>query len=300
MARLRPDRLITLKVVQPCRRLAARLGWLRSRAPSPTRCLPVLMYHSIAEELEAGVPAYYQTATRPDVFAGQMVRLKAGGFQGVDLATGLAWLHATGPDSPAHPVAITFDDGFRDFLTDAFPVLQRERFTATMYLPTAFIAGPGGRRSFKGRECLTWSEVRQLGAAGMEFGSHTVNHPRLVELSPDRVRAELADSKSEIEQQLGIPVPSFAYPYAFPNGNRAFAWQFCDWVAAAGYQNCVTTQIGRVVPGDDLYTLKRLPVNSLDDAALLGAKVQGDYDWLGRAQAVIKALKHWGGRAHGA
>src|SRR6185369_12183946 len=105
------------------------------------------------------------------------------------------------------------DDGFRNFHTEAFPVLQKHQFTATVFLPTGFIgdaadvpsgqsrvedngpaenaeaegvlvaplpgsqASPGrGRRSFKGTECLTWEEVRELRNSGIRFGSHTVTH----------------------------------------------------------------------------------------------------------------------------
>ena len=181
-----------------------------------------------------------------------------------------------------------------------------------MYLPTAFIGNT--RRSFSpsprrgegrgevnpstlnselstGRPCLTWSEVRELRSTGMEFGSHTVNHPKLVELAWDKVRSELLDSKSEIEQRLGVCCPAFAYPYAFPQGNPAFARRFRDLVAATGYQTCATTEIGRVKTGDDPYGLKRLPVNSLDDAALLAAKLTGCYDWLAPLQSGLKRIK---------
>ena len=82
------------------------------------------------------------------------------------LSEGLAALRAKSADSqgvnspPAKLVAITFDDGFRDFYTEAFPILQRERFSATMFLPTSFIAEQP--RQFLSRDCMTWSEVREL------------------------------------------------------------------------------------------------------------------------------------------
>jgi len=307
---MRPDRLITLNVVQPCRRVASRFRSLITRDPSPNRCLPVLMFHSIADDPETAVSAYYQTTTKPEVFARQMARLKTEGFQGVDLSTGLTWLKSSSPGSSVRPVAITFDDGFRNFYTEAFPVLQRQKFTATMFLPTAFIAGtqsksgdaksemppsPGqlrpARRQFNGRECLTWDEVRELRKAGIQFGSHTVHHPRLVTLSWPEIERELRDSKNELERQLGEPVTTFAYPFAFPQSDRAFRQAFRNLLTGAGYDCCVTTEIGRVKPGDDPYCLKRLPVNSLDDATLFRAKLAGDYDWLAYPQEMIKKFK---------
>lgn len=292
---MRADRIITLNIVQPCRRVASGFKSWGSAAGSAGRYLPVLMYHSIADQREPGVPAYFQTTTRPMAFAHQMSQLKASGFQGVDLSRGLAWLNSDRQDSGLRPVAITFDDGFRNFLTEAFPVLRREGFGATMFLPTAFINEP--RRRFKDLECLTWDEVKDMRKAGMEFGSHTVNHPRLVELSRPEIEKELRDSKSELEQRLGERVATFAYPYAFPQSDRAFCQSLRELLVQAGYDCCMTTEIGRVKAGDDPYTLKRLPVNSLDDAALFEAKLAGHYDWLGTGQATVKVLKRLKGRS---
>ena len=86
-------------------------------------------------------------------------------------------------------MAITFDDGFRDFHTQAWPILERHCFTATMFLPTAYISEQ--RRSFQSKECLTWEEVRELRANGVRFGSHTVNHPMLHDMTWDGILSEL-------------------------------------------------------------------------------------------------------------
>jgi peptidoglycan/xylan/chitin deacetylase (PgdA/CDA1 family) len=246
------------------------------------------MYHSLSDNPESGVPAYYKTNTDPQVFRQQMRYLAAEGYQTMDLTQVVARLQNNRP-FPEKTIAITFDDGYRDFYTHGFPTLSEHGFTATVFLPTAFIADE--RRSFKNVECLTWSEVREMRKAGIGFGSHTVNHPELKDLSSHEVERELVESKAQIEGQLGESTPLFSHPFAFPQGNRSFARLFRDLLVQSGYSCCVTTEIGRVRPGDDPYRLKRLPANSLDDPALFRAKIEGGYDWLAVPQALIKKIK---------
>jgi peptidoglycan/xylan/chitin deacetylase (PgdA/CDA1 family) len=210
----------------------------------------------------------------------------------------------SGRKKNGRPVVITFDDGFRDFYSNAFPILQEFGFTATMFLPTAFIGderrlyAPKIRsRSVRpksiGRECLTWKEVQELHQLGIEMGSHTVNHPRMVELTWREIELEIQNSKFEIEMRIGVPVTTFAYPYAFPQADRSFVARFRDLLEGAGYNCNVTTEIGRSKTGDDLYRLKRLPVNSCDDLQLFRAKLEGDYDWLAIPQSLSKTIMRW-------
>jgi peptidoglycan/xylan/chitin deacetylase (PgdA/CDA1 family) len=279
---MRFDRIVTLGLVHTLRRF---------RMKSSRPVLPILMYHSISDDPEPGFGPYYKVCTSPRRFSEHLQWLADLGCRGVTLSEGLAWL-ADEPRSSSTsppPVAITFDDGFRDFATTAFPALQRHGFSATMYLPTAFI-GDAPRR-FKDRDCMTWADVSELHGAGVEFGSHTVNHPKLVELAWPDIAAELRESKATIEQRLGTLVASFAYPYAFPQGNRTFSMRFCAELAEAGYHTCVTTAIGQVRATTNRLILPRLPANSADDQSLFEAKLRGDYDWMGLPQLLRKKLK---------
>jgi peptidoglycan/xylan/chitin deacetylase (PgdA/CDA1 family) len=286
---MRWDRFITMALVRPLQRLTRN-----GRPDAAPAAVPILMYHALSDDPELGVAPYYQVHTRPAVFREHLQFLADHGYQSLTLDQALAHLSAGAPSAGPRPVVLTFDDGFRDFYTEAFPALQQHGFTATMFLPTASIGNT--RKRFLDRECLTWAEVRELAQAGLQFGSHTVNHPKLVERSWPEIHAELAQSKTEIEQQLGRPVTDFCYPYAFPQCRRLFVARFRDLVRETGYARCVTTQLGRVRAGDDPYQLKRLPVNSRDDMALLQAKLEGGYDWLARPQAVVKRVKAF--RAH--
>jgi peptidoglycan/xylan/chitin deacetylase (PgdA/CDA1 family) len=249
------------------------------------------MYHSISDNPETGA-AYFQTVTRPPVFAEQMAVLAGDGWLGVTLSEGLEWLRSSQHQTGVKPVVVTFDDGFRDFATAAVPALERHAFHATMYLPTAFIDNCSGR--LRDREHLTWSEIRELHGRGFEFGSHTATHPQLTGLGWREIETELAVSRDAIEQQLSSPATAFAYPYAFPQGLPKFVERFTGLLAAAGYRTCVTTRIGCAGPGDSPLCLPRLPVNSCDDAPLLRAKLAGAYDWLAPVQTVVKRIRNIG------
>jgi peptidoglycan/xylan/chitin deacetylase (PgdA/CDA1 family) len=277
---LRLDRLATLYLVNPVQRVTS----------GNTGSIPILMYHSITDLDESGVHAYYRTATSPATFAAQMRELHDRGYSVLGLADAAKRLQDGGLAN-GKTVVITFDDGYRDFLLNAAPALAQYGFTATMYLPTAYIGD--STQVFNNKPCLTWSEIRQLQAGGISFGSHTVNHPQLHQLSANEVNEEIVKSKQTMEQKLGCAVASFAYPYAFPEADAAFKGRLRDMLMHAGYENGVCTTLGRAAMGSDLFFLKRLPVNSCDDPQLFRAKLNGAYDWLATPQYLVKAAKSW-------
>ncbi len=272
---LRADAFATLYFFHPLRRLSLR---------GPR--LPILMYHSVSNREERTHP-YYRTVTSPEVFAEQMQYLHENGYVTLRLSEAVKWLEAP-CNGRGRPVVITFDDGFQDFYSNAFPILSRHSFSATMFLPTAYI----GRtpQSFKGVECLTWGQVRELRNKGVEFGSHTATHPQLKSLPAVDVEHEVRTSKDTIEQELGFAVKSFAYPYAFPETNRPFITQLRGFLEQAGYANGVSTIIGTADQMSDRLFMKRLPMNSCDDAPLFGAKLAGTYDWLHSVQYAFKLV----------
>ncbi len=275
---LRLDRLATLYVVLPLSRHGS------GGEPS----IPILMYHSVSEEDESGLHAYFRTCTAPSVFAAHMAYLHNHGYSACSLTQALDYLRP-GAHAPAMPVVITFDDGYANFYRQAFPVLSRYGLSATVFLPTAYI---GDRAlQFKGKDCLTWAEVRELSDQGIVFGSHTVTHPQLRELSASAIDEEIASSKKTIEQRLGCAVDSFAYPFAFPQSDAEFRANVRESLRLAGYQNGVCTIVGRSTGESDPFFMERLPVNSSDDVALFGAKLAGAYDWIATPQRLLKIAK---------
>jgi peptidoglycan/xylan/chitin deacetylase (PgdA/CDA1 family) len=154
-------------------------------------------------------------------------------------------------------VALTFDDGFRNFFEQALPVLAEYRYPATVFVVSGHCDGrnnwPGQSSGVPMLELMGWSEVAEAASLGIELGGHTVCHPRLTELSEARVREELRACRSEIEQRAGCAVSSFAYPYGS-----------CDTrvreLTAAEYKLACGTGLGYVSAGADRFELPRLDV----------------------------------------
>ena len=263
-----------------CHPLARRLnGWRQPR-------IPILMYHSIREGAEGRHP-YFETITSPRVFAQHMKFLYENGYRAMKCAEGIK---QCGGEQSLKPVVITFDDGYADFYRSAFPILTNYGFTATVYVITGLLKAQ--RMSFKGTECLTLSEVRELHSLGIGIDSHTIHHPPQLKLLPqDELENEVSGSKKTLEDALGAPVKSFAYPHGFPETDRGFVSRLADLLNKCGYENCVTTILGTAHPGANRWLLPRLPVNSWDDLRFFRAKLEGAYDWLHAPQYLVKTVK---------
>ncbi len=171
--------------------------------------IAILAYHSL--DTSGSV-----VSVRPQVFAEQMATLADLGHRGIALRDAVAQREANG-SWPDNSVVITFDDGFANVHERALPVLVQHGFAATVFLVSAYVGRyndwetpPAGLGR---RAVVSWSQARELAAAGLELGGHTRTHPDLRTLRRDRVEQEIAAGKHEIEAQLDRPVESFAYPY---------------------------------------------------------------------------------------
>jgi peptidoglycan/xylan/chitin deacetylase (PgdA/CDA1 family) len=279
MSLLRTDRLATLYLFRPLQRHVMGSEQLR---------IPILMYHSVSENAGTRRHAYYDLNTSPAVFAEHVRLIRESGYRVVGLDEVIGEMEAP-QQNRSKCIAITFDDGFRDFYVNAFPILSEFGFKATVYLPTKYICET--RAQFKGRDCLTWTEVRHLQMAGIEFGSHTVTHPELRSSKPSELEYELRRSKEIIENELGTAVHSFSYPFAFPESDQQFKESLRTILKECGYLNGVSTILGTVQNLRDKYFLKRLPVSSGDDPSLFRAKLEGSYDWIHPLQYAAKLVK---------
>lgn len=246
------------------------------------------MYHSISEGHCKGVHPYFALETSPLIFKSHVKYLQERGYKTISVADVVEVLRSEQADGQKY-VVLTFDDGYRDFYTHAYPIMSKYGCNATVYLPTDFIRQHPN--ALFGKECLSWAEVRELHRSGVIFGSHGINHSRLEDLSYPNLEREICESKESIENEIGAQICSFAYPFAFPLNRTDFAHRLRDLLKAAGYHDGVSKIIGTVHSLEDRFFFRRIPANSVDDIALFEAKLEGDYDWLRIAQSVSRSLR---------
>jgi peptidoglycan/xylan/chitin deacetylase (PgdA/CDA1 family) len=250
------------------------------------------MYHGISEPDGRLLHPYFETRTSSMVFEEHMRYLSENGYSSIGL-NDLPGAVENGSNA-GRIVVITFDDGCRDFLDNAFPVLEKYGLKATVFLPTGLM---GTKRSaLVGSEIMGWGDANQLQKQGIMFGSHTVNHLLLKKMILKDVEYELRNSKEEIESRLGSFVDSFSYPYAYPEENPTLGKNYIDILSECGYRFGVTTIIGRYHAGDNLFVMKRLPINDYDDPFLFQAKLEGNYDWVHIPQYLRKKFFGWVGK----
>jgi peptidoglycan/xylan/chitin deacetylase (PgdA/CDA1 family) len=220
-------------------------------------CIPILMYHQVTPRPH---PALRKYAVTPRAFGAQMKWLTLAGYVPITFDRLLA--HRSGDcPLPPRPIVITFDDGFQDCVEHAVPILHARGFTAMFYL-VAGLVGKTSRWLLQERgvelPLMDWSAARSLEAAGFQFGSHTMSHPRLVDLSSGDCCEELLQSRQLLEDHLGHEVRHLAYPFgSFDEKVRAL-------VAETGDRSASSVRIGLSPQEDDVLALHRVPISGQD------------------------------------
>lgn len=187
----------------------------------------ILTYHSVD-------PSGSPVSLDPESFRDQMRWLAASDVEVVDVAS---LLEAPGETDA---VALTFDDGYRNFLTEAWPVLRELDLPATLFVVAGRV-GEDNRWQGSGDpdvpelELLGWEELGRLAEEGVRLASHGMSHCRLPAAASDRVREELARSRTLIRERTGVDPAGFAYPYGAAD-------TFSRQVAAANYDWACTTE----------------------------------------------------------
>lgn len=215
---------------------------------SPARAkvtVPVLMYHRVAPMSTATNDVSYNLTITPARFREQVAWLKRNGYTAITQAE-LFRAIEDGAALPRKPVVLTFDDGYVDATKDVLPVLEPLGWPATFFI----ISRRMGERAF-----LSAKQIKRLSAAGMDIGSHTVDHLELPSLSASSRAQQLTQSRKELEKVVGHPVRWFCYPAGRNDAASAAS------VARAGYLLGYTTEGGSVLRADSLTQLPRVRVS---------------------------------------
>jgi peptidoglycan/xylan/chitin deacetylase (PgdA/CDA1 family) len=204
------------------------------------------MYHYIRVPPSRNAdPIGYGLSVTPTDFAAQMDWLAANGYHPITIADIRLYLDGAKP-LPDKPVALTFDDGYLDLYTTAFPILKTHRFTATAYIVSGFVGAPNRN--------VTSDEIVEMDRYGIEIGAHTFSHQDLTKVSGDRLDYELRASKQALETIVGHPVVDFCYPAGKYDASVIAA------VEAAGYASATTTDEGVDHTYGDRFTWARVRV----------------------------------------
>lgn len=220
-----------------------------------TVSVPILMYHYIRRPPNpADDKLGYGLSTSPDDFREQMNYLEDHGFHPVTLNDLRAYL-AGSRTLPDRPVVLTFDDGYADLYTEAYPVLKQHHFKAVAYIVSGFVGREGVN--------VTADQLREMDAYGIEIGAHTVNHVDLTRAGGS-LWYEVKGSKDALEALVGHPVLDFCYPSGRFNAAVITA------VQNAGFESATTTQAGAQHNLGDRFAWSRVRVSgseSMEDFA---------------------------------
>lgn len=207
--------------------------------------VPILEYHYIRVNPDPRDRLGFNLSVTPPDFQAQMDWLKASGYHPVDLSDLRAYFQKQTP-LPARPVVLTFDDGYDDFFTTAFPVLMDHGFKAVSYVVPGFLDHP---------RYMTTDQVKAIDSAGIEVGAHTMHHVDLTRQPAAGLTVEIDGSRSALEQITGHQVLDFCYPSGMYNAAVIAATE------RAGFQSATTEVAGTAHTWADRLTWTRVRVN---------------------------------------
>ncbi len=246
---------------------------LEEDEPASRSPFPILMYHSVSSAASRGFRPF---TVSPEKFEEHIRFIRESGYRSWTVS-GLMEALKQDKRHAQNAVLLTFDDGFEDFHSAALPVLMRHGVTATLYVTAGYAGGSSEWLSGCGeaaRPMLSWKQIGEISALGIEIGAHTMTHPALDRIPKSRAREEIRGSKSAIEDRLRTEVQSFAYPYGFYNE------VIQGLVEDAGYESACAVRYAMSSAADDRFALSRHIVRHGTDRKQLEKIMSGNPPFL--------------------
>jgi peptidoglycan/xylan/chitin deacetylase (PgdA/CDA1 family) len=246
----------------------AALGVGHALQREPQTAPRILTYHGVCP-----VPPDEWSVT-PDQLR-RHARLLAGSFCPVSLLDVVRWQRGE-LELPPRAVAVTFDDGLRDVLTAALPILADAGIPATAFIAPGLVAGQPPHPSYRPtRPFLSWAELKELARAGWTIGSHALTHPILAELPADAAAFELRESRRILADACGVAVTLLAYPYGT---RRTVSAREYGLARAAGYEAAFLDMTAPLLRQSDPLALPRSKVLRTDSLSVVRASLEGRMD----------------------
>ncbi|RME80693.1 MAG: polysaccharide deacetylase family protein [Caldilineae bacterium] len=234
-----------------------------------TARVPILMYHYISTPPADAHPYRVGNSLDPETFAAHLDYLQAQGYTTIYLKDLLSYLATGEPPLPEKPVILTFDDGYLDAYTNAFPALQARGMVGTFFIITDFATQAAEDPAYA--YYATWDQLREMSDAGMEIGSHSRNHPDLAGKDLDYLVWQALGSKETIEANLGYHPRILAYPAG------SYDQLVIDVFKSANFWGAVTTQLGDIQSSEHPFELKRLRISN--ETGVLQLEALLNYVW---------------------
>jgi len=250
------------KIPTPPAEIIDRIHKMKTETPGPKGPyrIPILMYHYVEYVQDRKDTIRISLDILPNIFEEQIITLLDDGYTFLTLRDLGEILDGKGT-LPPKPIILTFDDGYRDFYTDVFPILKKHHVKATAYVVPGFLNMPN---------YMFIDQLQEIAASDlMEIAAHTVHHVWLKGAPPARTETEIMQSKVMLEKFTNKPVVSFAYPFG------AFDSQTEALVKKSGFTTAVATIPGITQGEENRYYLFRLRPGGRTGKALL--------TWLGQS-----------------
>lgn len=244
------------------------------------RRIPIITYHSLDRSGSV-------ISTSPEIFRRQMKFLSENGCRAISLEK-LIEYYKIHKNFPPETVVLTFDDGFQNVYTQAFPVLAEYDFSATIFVISGYCGKlnnwAGNPPKLPREKLLNWRELKELSDRGFEIGAHTKTHPDLTKLEIAEAEKEIIESKLEIEEKIGRKAVSFAYPYG-KFGSRA------RQTATAHFEAACSVKLGKADLESDFYSLERLDSYYLQDTKIFEKLFDRRFDFYIGFRRILRDFK---------